>query len=233
MRYFSKIQINTDALDANQLARVTGQDNYRDHQLIWRLFPRRPDAKRDFLFRREQMEGWPCFYVVSVIEPCDESEMWQVETKPYTPQVHRGQRLAFNVRVNAVVTRWGEDEGKRRQVRHDVVMDAKKTMRYSELARSERPNQSDLVQDAGVAWMKARCGGWGFSVKLGAVRVDGYRQHLVFKRGQGRPVRFSTLDYNGLLTVEDPDRFGQTLLQGIGKSRGLGCGLMLVKPVRN
>ena len=233
MRYFSRITLDTGALDAGRLARLIGQDIYRDHQLIWRLFPRRPDAKRDFLFRREQIEGWPCFYVVSVTEPYDESGMWQVETKPYTPQVHRGQRLAFSVRVNAVVTRWREDGGKRRQIRHDVVMDAKKTLRYSELVRSDRPEEGELIRDAGIAWMQERCEGWGFSVESGAVRVDGYCQHLVFKGRERRQIRFSSLDYTGQLTVENPDRFGRTLLMGIGKSRGLGCGLTLVRPVRN
>ena len=62
---------------------------------------------------------------------------------------------------------------------------------------------------------------------------DSYRQHRVFKRGRNYPIRFSTLEYTGLLTVEDPDCFRQTLFHGIGKSRALGCGLLLVKPVRN
>jgi len=231
--YFSRITINAAALDAGAFARLLGQDVYHDHQWVWRLFPERPDAQRDFLFRKEQVNKWPCFYFVSAASPCDESGVWQVETKPYSPRLRQGQKLAFNVRVNPVVTRWEGEEGKRRQVRHDVVMDARKSLYSSERPRPEHPGEGDLIQEAGMSWMQSRCVGWGFSVDAGKVRVDGYRQHRVFKVGQKRSIRFSTLEYTGLLTVDNPDCFRQTLFQGIGKSRGLGCGLLLVKPARN
>ena len=229
--YFSRIRIRPENLTAKKLTHIFEQDSYLDHQLVWHFFSDRPAADRDFLFRREQINNWPCFYVVSALEPVDTSSIWQIETKAYRPQLRVGQRLAFGVRVNPVVTRWVETGGKRRQVRHDVVMDAKKALNFTLLPIPERPNSAVLIQDAGVKWIRSRCQSWGFSVMDRTIRVDGYRQHRVFKRGRNYPIRFSTLEYTGLLTVEAPDCFRQTLFHGIGKSRGLGCGLMLVKPV--
>jgi CRISPR system Cascade subunit CasE len=42
-------------------------------------------------------------------------------------------------------------------------------------------------------------------------------------------VRLSTLDFDGLLTVADPGRFGELLFSGLGPAKGFGCGLMLIK----
>lgn len=231
--YFSRIRLRPENITAKRLTDIFGQNSYQDHQLVWRFFSNRPDADRDFLFRKEQVNNWPCFYVVSAFEPVDTSGIWRIETKAYRPQLRIGQKLAFGVRVNPVVTRWIETGGNRRQVRHDVVMDAKKALNFNALPVSERPNSADLIQDAGVKWILSRCQSLGFSVIDRAIRVDGYRQHRVFKRGRNYPIRFSTLEYTGLLTVENPDCFRQTLFQGIGKSRALGCGLLMVKPVRN
>ena len=111
-------------------------------------------------------------------------------------------------------------------------MDAKKSMGYGKMPLSERPEESQLIQDVGIDWLHSRCANWGFSIRDG-VRVDGYRQHRMYKNGRPQPIRFSTLEYSGLLRVDEPDRLRRTLFEGIGKARGLGCGLLLVKPVRN
>ena len=45
------------------------------------------------------------------------------------------------------------------------------------------------------------------------------------------PICFSTLDFSGLLTVADPEKFLSTLYGGIGPAKGFGCGLLLIKRV--
>lgn len=230
--FFSQLTFDTVSLEAGRLARFLSEDSYQDHQLIWRLFPGQPDVQRNFLFRREQVNGWPCFYIVSEKEPQREDDLYCIKTKIYAPILRKGQILAFSVRVNPVVTRWLGEGEQRRQVRHDVVMDAKKSQHLGELPRTQRPIEAELAQTAGMSWLESRCVSWGFSVDRAAVRVDGYRQHRAYKKGRKRPIRFSTLDFTGLLKVDDPERLLQTLFQGIGKARGLGCGLLLVKPVK-
>ena len=227
--YFGRIKIGNGISNENT-ARLLAQDAYQDHKLVWNFFSGQPDAKRDFVFRREQVEGWPCFYVVSGIRPEDKSGLWKVETKDYEPQLVEGQVLRFNVRANAVISKWEGEGANRRQVRHDVVMDAKKSLGKTLPPTPDRPSENDIIQEAAMRWLQSRCADWGFSVSPQGARVDNYSQHRVYKSRGSRPISFSTIEYTGVLRVEVPDLFKQTLYQGIGKSKGLGCGLLLVRP---
>jgi len=48
-----------------------------------------------------------------------------------------------------------------------------------------------------------------------------------------KPATFptSTVDFQGILTVTDPELFRKALYEGLGKSKAFGCGLMLVRRV--
>ncbi len=197
-------------------------DAYAEHRLIWSFFPRE-DRQRSFLFRRMETRGRPSFLVVSPEEPVPPSGAWIVESKPYAPKLRQGQRLVFSLRANPVVRR-KTDEG--RQRRDDVVMDAKK--RFKEEHPGEMVPIQRLMQDAGAAWLEARAQRLGFVIDPRLVRCEGYRQHQL-TRGHGKPVRFSSLDIEGLLTVTDPERFVKTLVTGIGPSKAFGCGMLLVR----
>ena len=61
------------------------------------------------------------------------------------------------------------------------------------------------------------------------LKVDRYFQHMLYKQKKGRPIRFSSICYEGILDVGDPERFIKTLFEGVGRSRSFGCGLMLVR----
>jgi CRISPR system Cascade subunit CasE len=88
-----------------------------------------------------------------------------------------------------------------------------------------------LVQDSCVPWLQARAESNGFSVAPELVTVDGYQQHESYAKQQKRPVRYSTVDFQGILTVTDPERFRTALFSGIGKAKAFGCGLMLIRRV--
>jgi len=98
----------------------------------------------------------------------------------------------------------------------------------------QRCNQNQLVQEAGADWLAGKSSGLGFTVEPTAIRADGYRTHCFTKpkgavnRG-GKPVRFTSLEFNGLLTVTDVALFRQALFQGIGPCKAYGCGLLLVR----
>ncbi|MES9993559.1 MAG: type I-E CRISPR-associated protein Cas6/Cse3/CasE [Candidatus Thiodiazotropha sp.] len=229
MNYLSRVSVDGTRLDAESLARVMCEDGYRDHQQLWGLFETDSGAKRDFLYRREQSSGnFSRFYLLSARKPKSSSGLWCVETKEFKPVIQRGQRLAFVLRVNPVVTRKNENG---RQQRHDVVMDLKHQQHYKELNESERPAMRMLIQEAGERWLKSRAERYGFSFDKGDVSVDGYTQHISRKRKQKSPIRYSTLDVSGLLTVDDVGLFLQSLYDGIGPAKAFGCGLMLVRKV--
>lgn len=228
--YFSRISlVNPGAIDTARLANLVCGDGYREHQYLWKLFEKAPDADRDFLFRREQVGGWPRFFMISDRLPAHANDVWKIESKGYAPQLYAGQQLAFSLRVNPVVTRLSETGKKQR---HDVVMDLKKRMDYQSMPKADRPSMPSLIQKAGLAWLEARSGKYGFSFDQGAVRVDGYLRHSVTKKAGREMISFSTLDYAGLLTVIDPEQFQLALFQGIGPAKAFGCGLLLVRPAR-
>ncbi len=218
--FMSRITLSPLA-SIRDLATIAQADAYADHRLIWSFFSRQ-ERERSFLFRRIERNARTAFLVVSPEEPVAPSPAWIVEIKPYVPEVVGGQKLAFSLRANPVIRRRTDDG---RQRRDDVVMDAKR--RFQEARPGEPVPMPGLIHRSGTAWLAARAQRLGFAIEAGMVRCDGYRQHRLSRREA--PVRFSTVDMEGLLTVTDPGRFIETLYTGIGPSKAFGCGLLLVR----
>lgn len=225
--YFSRAVLRED-VDAAVLARFAPHDGYGVHQLVWRLFAASPEQKRDFLFREESVSRRPTFYLVSARPPDDRDGLWTLQSKPYTPRLQAGERLSFRLRANAVRSRPGAESGSVR--RHDVVMDLKTRLKAA-APDEPLPPLPALVQEAGFRWLVERAAKHGFHIDEGALRVDAYRQHWLVKRRRQPPIRFSTLDFEGILTVTEPGLLVQALYEGIGPAKGFGCGLLMVKRV--
>lgn len=194
---------------------------YGMHQWLWKFFDTDPDAARDFIFRRHDVDHLPRVYVVSSRPPLTSSQDWEVRTRPYDPQLRSGQRLSFVLCANPVVSKKGMD-GKSR--RHDVVMQAKRD-RTDPITMST----AALVEEACLLWLSARAPKAGFEL-VGAT-VGAYRQQEASKRGSGNAIRFSSVEFAGELVVRDPAAFQRTLREGLGHAKAFGCGLMLVKAV--
>ncbi len=228
MMYFSCISANPSMIDPKHLAELVCTDGYCEHQYLWSLFNRDPNAKRDFLFRREQVNGWPRFYMISGRQPDKLDGVWNIERKEYKPKLQVGQKLAFSIRVNPVITRI-DDDGKKK--RHDVVMNLKKQTNYQVLSRKERPPLIQLVEQAGLEWLSKRAAKHGFSFEPKAVRIDSYNKIRTGKKRGNTSIRYSTLDFNGLLTVTDTVLFENALFKGIGPAKAFGCGLLLIRRI--
>jgi CRISPR system Cascade subunit CasE len=223
--YFSRVTINAREAEPEKLVALVRGDLYTIHQTLWYLFPAAPDTKRDFIFREESCDGWPFFYMVSKRRPEPLANLIDVETKPYRPQLSKGNRLSFCLRANPVVTK-KTDSGRR--VRHDVVMDAKRSY-PKPFATNSEISAGELEYTAGINWLQARSEKHGFRFVPAEVRVFGYRQQRFAGHKRRAPIRFSSLDFIGLLTVEDIDRFSYTLFNGLGRAKAFGCGLVLVR----
>lgn len=222
--FLSKVQMHPGQVDPERLAAFLGKDGYGLHQLIWALFPKQPSAKRDFIYRQDDQQGWPCFYVVSARCPENMPGLFSVHTKEYNPQLRKGDRLGFSLRVNPVVTKKTENG---RRMRHDVVMDAKRCLKASGADIS----MPEVIRDAGLAWLTSRSERCGLSFDSFLVRVEGYVQHQMIKFNGSKPIRFSSLDFDGILTVKDANTFTRMLFTGIGPAKAFGCGLMLVRRI--
>jgi CRISPR system Cascade subunit CasE len=226
--YFSLIRLRRD-ISPKEVAALGRNDDYGLHKLVWGLFSDGPERRRDFLYRFEKVKGLPTFYTVSNREPEDFAGLWDIHPKPYTPKLKNGDRLSFAVRVNPIRSK-REENG--RQCRHDVVMEAKTRIDFKNLPDVQRPLVATIIQEAGLEWLKSRESELGFNASDSGVRADGYFQHTLFKGKGTKPVKFSTLEFNGILSVTDPDVFiEKCLFNGIGPAKGFGCGLMLVRRV--
>jgi len=223
--HFSRIRVLAD--EPAQLMEILKADNYRMHQMLWRLFPDAPDATRDFLYRSEMQHGWPVFYVLSARCPVQITDIFEVETKKFSPKLKTGERLAFRLRANSVRTRKTDDPNPKKRKRDDVVMHHKRKLKTEGIPREEMPSQAELVQEAGEEWIKRQAARNGFEVE--AVSADGYQKHVLYCKG--KKIRFSSMDFDGILSIIDKGRFLNALYRGIGPAKAFGCGLMLIRRV--
>lgn len=254
--YFSLIRLRRD-VTPREIVALGRSDGYGQHKMVWDLFSDGPNRKRDFLYRFENVNGLPTCYAVSEREPFDPKGLWDISTKPYAPNLARGDRLAFKLRANPVqsakrernvdeLEAWKKSRAERglkpnksmergwtqKVIRHDVVMEAKTEIDFKNLPNEKRPHVATLIQEAGLDWIADRGNEYGFSVVASGTRADGYVQHRFFKGKGGKPITFSTLEFDGILTVTEPDLFvNKCLFVGIGPAKGFGCGLMLVRRV--
>lgn len=199
---------------------ATLRDTYGAHQAVWDLFGDHADRRRDFLYRLDSTAGR--FYAVAERAP-GATPLWDIETKSYDPRVAKGDTLQFVLRANAT-RRSGGDGGRSDGRRHDVVMDALRRAR----AEGRDVARRDVVQEAGLAWLERKGEAGGFAIDRAATRVLAH-EVVEFRKSGGTPVRLASLDYEGLLTVDDAERFRETLLRGIGPAKGFGFGMMMVR----
>ncbi|MDO9538583.1 MAG: type I-E CRISPR-associated protein Cas6/Cse3/CasE [Methanocalculus sp.] len=215
--YLSRAILRPDSISREEVFRLL-KGEYGIHAMIWELFADSPNRFRDFLYRFETDGGLPRIYTVSERTPAGDTDIWNIDTKIYDPNITEGQILRFSLRANPVITRHGEND---KHQRHDVVMDYK-------MQKRKMVTNAEAVQEAGAAWISSRGERLGFSVE--SVIAGGYRRRT-FQKTNGSEVTIATLDFDGVLTVSDPEILKQSLYSGIGPAKGFGCGLMLVKPL--
>lgn len=204
---------------------------YEAHQWLWRFLPAPPGTPRSFLFRRRDVDGLPRFYVVSDREPAAPTAHWQVQSKAYAPELVAGDRLAFDLRANPVVT---TRNAAGKVARHDVVMQEKTRLlkerglpNWAAWSTPDKPTMPELVQGRCSAWLLKRCDALGVTLDAESLRVEGYEQ----QRGKAGELRFSTVDLSGHLRVLEPAALQRALYGGVGHAKAFGCGLLLVRPV--
>lgn len=182
------------------------------HKLLWTLFGDSPDRKRDFLWREE---GQGRFTLLSARPPQDSHNLFDpFAPKPFEPALAPGDHLRFVLRANATVRHRGDPR------RRDVVMNAIHALPSGERASARRTAE----QEASRRWLDAQGAAHGFTVT--AMACLGY-ETLSIPRSP-KNVRLGIVDLEGHLTVEDPARFTAKLIEGFGRARAFGAGLMLV-----
>ncbi|EDQ8171086.1 type I-E CRISPR-associated protein Cas6/Cse3/CasE [Salmonella enterica subsp. diarizonae] len=205
--------LHTAQLVPSQLLHLVERGEYVMHQWLWELFP--GGKERQFLYRREELQGAFRFFVLSQERPA-ESAIFDVQCRPFAPELSVGQILRFTLRANPTICKAGK--------RHDLLMEAKRQVKT-------QPDSRDIwtyQQQAALEWLLRQGEQNGFSLREAS--VDAYRQQQIRREKSRQMIQFSSVDYAGVLVVNNPVLFLQRLVQGYGKSRAFGCGMMLIKP---
>jgi CRISPR system Cascade subunit CasE len=257
LMYLSRIELTPAIAEYSQLGAILKDRSYGMHRLLWDVF----STQKRFLFREENTQDQlnssrhlPLYYVLSEAKPASDSPIFKIESRLFSPQLNVGDQLAFKLRANPTIAR--KVEGKKNSQRHDVVMDAQRQFlmaackarglscseKKSDLRallfnhpdfqnHAQRKEFSDsldtAIETAAVDWIKKR--GITHGYVLNSVEATGYRWNALPEKD--RKAGFSTMDYEGVLTVEDPELFLQMLISGLGPSKAFGCGLMLIRRI--
>lgn len=126
--------------------------------------------------------------------------------------LQRGQRCRFRLRANPCVVREKKRQGLLRTEDQEQWLVRKAQAHGFGIPSSE---SFDLVDD-------------------GAARPDvriTQEQMLRGKRRDGTQISVFSVLFDGVLVVEDPDKFRQCLAGGIGHGKAMGLGLLSVVPV--
>ena len=233
--YLSQVRLKDDPRIWALAPALTGSigDALRaGHHLIWSLFtnPRNhnPDQERDFLWR-EASKGQ--YIILSSRRPPSDHMLLEVmQCKVFEPQIKQGDRLSFELRANAVTRAhaYTRPDGRTVNKKHDVVTHYYHNAQH---ARDARPGSLREAADRqGLIWLKRQGARAGFGVYPGLVRTSRLTKYQVPHPKSGEPMRFSALDFQGVIEVKDPETYLEALPVGFGAMKAFGCGLMLIRP---
>jgi CRISPR system Cascade subunit CasE len=224
--YFSKIELSKSLLSPK------GElDLYTEHQFIWDLLPEDKNAKRDFLYRRCESKNQLIYYLLSERKPENMPDDVKLKSQLYEPRLAEGDRLFFDLRVNAVRTIKDAGVGKQRK-RRDVI--ESRIDHYKKIYPNpkDRPSNHFIHCEAGFMWLNQQAEKYGFTVKSTEVSVENHQFHKVRKNGDPNVKQFTSCDIQGQLQIVQPDKFIKNVLfNGLGRAKAFGCGLMLVRKI--
>lgn len=231
--YLSRVRFLPGNTAHNALLAIQRKGSYASHQLLWQLFT---EQQRNFLFREEQanglsgQQGMPEYLVLSQTAPMLNTELFQVETKLFSPKLFKGDKLAFRLRANPTISSKTAESTDKRGQRHDVMMHAKKCSQAQGVKDPLIIQQH--MEQAALNWLMKD----ERAARLG-IRFDtqpalmAYSQHKTSKKAQQPLISYSTVDYEGVFTVTEPELLLSQIAQGIGRAKAFGCGLMLLRRV--
>jgi len=185
---------------------------YQIHQDLWTLFPGQDDKARSFLFRVEQQQAGvgASILMQSEMAPSARNEHVNLlDTREYPLTVIKNQRLRFLLVANPVKTIKDQQERKNKK---GVIKSNRVPLIKEEDQQNwiERKLQSLVQLDS---LLIRPCSPLYF-YKKDEQKRKGYGGKIV-------PVAFE-----GVLTVQEPDKFIEQVKQGIGPAKAFGCGLL-------
>lgn len=143
----------------------------------------------------------------------------QPQVRPFDPKFEHGAQFQFRLLANPTKKIDAVDKS----VRTDPS-------RTEPLTRKQLDGRRVPVPDDKLeAWLERHANSSGFRLRRIDSVVTGYTLAQKNKDDEkGTGARFRSALYNGVLSVEDPTAFRQTLVQGIGPAKAFGFGLLSI-----
>lgn len=199
-------------------ARIFPSNPYNWHQTVWSFFPDRPT--RDFLYRVDYNPRGLRLMIVSAERPVSPfSENCAVFKSRAVPESFLGHSMyRFQIRVNPT---------KR------IKTDARTGKRVEKGLRIPITQENELI-----AWLERKGKSGGFSLPA-ITEPDNPAYHLSVlpearlnfqKKGHAR-AHHASVQFSGVLRVEDSVLFRQTFENGIGSAKSFGFGLLMLQPI--
>lgn len=223
--YLHKISFDDEPSSIKQ---KVDQDIYLLHQKVWGLVSYRKHQKRDFLYRIEY-DAYQNIKFLYLLAPhmVTPKENIKVAVSPeYQPQVESGESLCFKLRANPIVRK--KENGRAKDC--DIVMDAKHQFKRKGQSYLNLFSMDELIHNVGMQWLIRKGEHHGFMVKALDVKIDNYQEYSIKAAGK-QSFALKTLDFEGKLRITNAGSFKTTLIDGIGRAKAFGCGLMLVKRI--
>ena len=203
-------QINVYYEDAVRLLRI--RDTYDWHQRVWEAFGDRDGQSRDFLIRVERKEE--AYRVLILSQSVPSRPNWCpsdcFSTKPIPERFFEHGRYGFSLLTNPTKKlRVDNPDGTR-----------KKNGRRVPITRIEEC----------AAWLQRKGTNGGFSIEPERVRVIPRGREFFHKDHTSRGTH-TAMEFQGELTVTDPELFRSTIAAGIGSAKAFGFGLLILAPL--
>lgn len=223
--FLSRIHLNPRAKEVRRdLA-----DPYQLHATLCRAFngPEEKCAVNEFLWRLEpetSQEGYPRVLTQGRTIPDWRGigvKGWLADSDPSIDLVSRlnlgsltiGSRFRFRLRANPCVTRDRKRLGLLRTEEQETWLQRKGVQHGFSLPGLPSLYPSDQAEEKRVD-----------------VQIS-HEQMLRGKQHSGNPIRIFSVQYDGMLTVTDPDKFRRALQTGIGHGKVMGLGLLSIAPI--
>lgn len=140
-----------------------------------------------------------------------------LNSRPFRPRLTPGERVDFEIRVNAtrVVTSSSGD---------DPMMLARKVRRdIWDCVFASRPSDDVRMQDVYADWLRRKLDG---VAEVGQTVVTERRLVRARRSLASLPMPFIAANLVGDLVVLDPGGLVASMVEGIGRCRAFGCGLL-------
>ncbi|MDP5227054.1 type I-E CRISPR-associated protein Cas6/Cse3/CasE [Arthrobacter sp. YJM1] len=216
--YLTKFDINA----ARRGARYLLGNPQAFHAAVLSSFPPRPTGAGEgrVLWRVDRNGPHTALYVVSPDEPdlsaLNEQAGWSTATwatrdyRPFLDRISEGQTWSFRLTANPV---------------KQSLAPETKGMRLAHVTSAQQ-----------AAWLADRAGRNGFrisetsdgtpAVMVSSRSKDSFSRSDPHRGGRSSRVTLVRVQFDGVLTVNDREKFRDALVSGFGRGKAYGCGLM-------